>query len=263
MRKWGQAPFKTVLLHGGPGAAGEMAPVARELSSSRYGVIEPFQSQATIQGQIDELKDVILKHAAAPVTLAGYSWGAFLAFMFAAQNPELADKVILISCGPFEDSYANRIMPTRRGRLTPEQRSELDHLFEKLRAEKGNRDSTLARLGSLIAQADAYDPIEHEENECEVRFDIHQSIWDEFTKIRSSGRLIDDAARITCPVVAIHGDYDPHPADGVRLPLTQVLMDFRFMLLEKCGHCPWYERHARTEFFKLMEAELPPAVNSQ
>jgi pimeloyl-ACP methyl ester carboxylesterase len=47
---------------------------------------------------------------------------------------------------------------------------------------------------------------------------------------------------IECPVVAIHGDYDPHPADGVRIPLSNVLKDFRFILLGKCGHVPWFER---------------------
>jgi pimeloyl-ACP methyl ester carboxylesterase len=260
MRKWGCTPFKTVLLHGGPGAAGEMAPVARELSSRGHRTLEPFQTRATIQGQLDELKRVILRDAAPPVTLAGYSWGAFLAFMFTARNPELVGKLILISCGPFEDSYANRIMPARRSRLTPEQQSELDSLLKRLGEENENRDTTFARLGSLIAVADAYDPLPHEENGCNVRSDIYESVWNEFVPLRSTGRLLDDAARITCPVVAIHGDYDPHPADGVRLPLTRVLKDFRFILLERCGHCPWYEKHARDIFFEVLAAEMNSAT---
>ena len=28
--------------------------------------------------------------------------------------------------------------------------------------------------------------------------------------------------KIKCPVVAIHGDYDPHLAEGVREPLSRV-----------------------------------------
>ena len=34
LRKYGKAPFSIVVVHGGPGAAGEMAPVAQELKAS-------------------------------------------------------------------------------------------------------------------------------------------------------------------------------------------------------------------------------------
>jgi pimeloyl-ACP methyl ester carboxylesterase len=57
-------------------------------------------------------------------------------------------------------------------------------------------------------------------------------------------------------VVAIHGDYDPHPAEGVREPLSRVLSDFRFVTLEKCGHLPWIERHAKEPFYDLLRREI-------
>jgi pimeloyl-ACP methyl ester carboxylesterase len=57
-------------------------------------------------------------------------------------------------------------------------------------------------------------------------------------------------------VVAIHGDYDPHPTEGVREPLSKVLKDFRFIMLEHCGHLPWIEREAREGFFELLRGEL-------
>ncbi len=43
IRKYGNPPFSVAVIHGGPGAPGEMAPVARELSS-RWGVLEPLQT---------------------------------------------------------------------------------------------------------------------------------------------------------------------------------------------------------------------------
>ena len=61
---------------------------------------------------------------------------------------------------------------------------------------------------------------------------------------------------ITCPVVAIHGDYDTHPAEGVKKPLSTALKDFRFILLENCGHKPWMERKARDTFYKILREEL-------
>jgi pimeloyl-ACP methyl ester carboxylesterase len=57
-------------------------------------------------------------------------------------------------------------------------------------------------------------------------------------------------------VVAIHGDYDPHPSEGVREPLSRTLRDFRFVLLRNCGHKPWIERAARDEFYEILRKQL-------
>ena len=50
--------------------------------------------------------------------------------------------------------------------------------------------------------------------------------------------------------------YDPHPAEGVSDPLSQVVRDFRFICLTKCGHYPWLEKHARARFFEILTGEL-------
>lgn len=76
--------------------------------------------------------------------------------------------------------------------------------------------------------------------------------------MRASGELLELGRRIACPVVAIHGDYDPHPARGVEGPLSKVLRDFHFILLRNCGHAPWIERQAKEEFYTVLrEAILP------
>jgi pimeloyl-ACP methyl ester carboxylesterase len=74
--------------------------------------------------------------------------------------------------------------------------------------------------------------------------------------MRRSGELLELGERVECPVVAIHGDYDPHPAAGVQEPLSTVLERFRFILLKSCGHTPWIERQARDEFYRVLEKEL-------
>jgi pimeloyl-ACP methyl ester carboxylesterase len=89
-----------------------------------------------------------------------------------------------------------------------------------------------------------------------VQSAIYASVWPEAAELRRSGALLDLASRVRCKIVAIHGDYDPHPADGVREPLSSVAMDFRFVLLPQCGHTPWLERYARAAFLRALEAEL-------
>ena len=56
--------------------------------------------------------------------------------------------------------------------------------------------------------------------------------------------------------MAIHGDYDPHPASGVKEPLSRILRDFRFILLDHCGHTPWKEVEAKEKFYRELRAEL-------
>src|SRR5712692_10060037 len=51
LRLYGQSPFTVAVLHGGPGAPGTMAPVARELATE-WGVLEPLQTADSLDGQV-------------------------------------------------------------------------------------------------------------------------------------------------------------------------------------------------------------------
>ena len=104
LRKYGKSPFSVVVVHGGPGAAGEMAPVAHKLKSG-WGVLEPLQTEASLEGQIEELRTVLEENGDPPVTLVGFSWGAWLSFIFAANYPAFVKKLILVASGPFEEKY--------------------------------------------------------------------------------------------------------------------------------------------------------------
>ena len=121
---------------------------------------------------------------------------------------------------------------------------------------KLDKPGALSRLGSIFSQTDVYDPLPFMEEEIEIRSDIYKSVWGEAVELRKTGKLLEAGKNIQCPVVAIHGDHDPHPAEGVRKPLAGVLKDFRFILLDKCGHRPWIERQARDEFFRVLGEEL-------
>lgn len=61
LRKYGNAPFNVALVHGGPGAGGEMAPIARELEAI-YGVLETIQTAVSLEEQVEELKTVVEKN---------------------------------------------------------------------------------------------------------------------------------------------------------------------------------------------------------
>ena len=256
LRTYGQPPFRTVVVHGGPGAPGYMAPVAKELAAT-WGVLEPLQTATSIAGQVEELRGIVMENGDPPVRLIGSSWGAMLGFLFAAQHSKLVGKLILIGSGVYEDQYATMIQETRFSRLADGEQREGRALLDTL-AHPGIQDkkAALARLGALFTKADAFDPLTLDIEVVDHQYELHQSVWQEAQELRRSGRLLELGKRIQCPVLALHGDYDPHPAEGVQKPLSAVVKDFRFLLLRNCGHLPWIERQARDSFYAILKEAL-------
>ena len=255
-RTYGKPPFTVAVVHGGPGAPGEMAPVARRLASGR-GVLEPLQTASSLEGQVQELKAVIEKYATPPLAVVGYSWGAWLGLITASRFPALVKKLILVGSGGLEEKYAARLHEIRLSRLSEEERTEIESLIQILNDPRAKRKKdAFMRFGTLFSKADAYDPETFDSEVVDFQVDIFQSVWEDAAELRRSGKLLELAKRIQCPVTALHGDYDPHPAQGVQEPLSAALKDFRLILLERCGHKPWIERHAKEPFYEILENEL-------
>ncbi|MBN2602984.1 MAG: alpha/beta hydrolase [Candidatus Thermoplasmatota archaeon] len=256
LRKYGNKPFNVAVIHGGPGAPGEMAPIARELSINN-GILEPFQMETTIEGQVKELKTLLERRGKAPFILVGWSWGAWLSYIFSAKYPSLIKKLIMIGSGPFEKEYAKNIMRTRLNRLNSTEKTQVNLLFDILNDPSSNNKNThLERFGNLIFKADSYEAIHYKNEIIEYQYDIYYKIWKQAIELRNSGKLLNFGKEIICPVVAIHGDYDPHPFKGVQEPLYQMIKDFKFILLKRCGHYPWIEKHARDRFFDILKKEV-------
>jgi len=261
-RRYGEPPFRVAVVHGGPGAGGEMAPVARHLAPC-FGVLEPIQTRTSLEGQVEELATILQEHGDLPATLVGFSWGAWLSFILAARSPALVRKLILVGSGPFEQEYVAQLAETRSSRLSAEERAEFESIVATLGdpAPRGgeDRDAQLARLGALAEKTDTYDPLPDESPASDsvgARGDIFQGVWQDAAELRRSGQLLELGRQIGCPVVAIHGTSDPHPAEGVRQPLAALLPGFRFIALENCGHKPWIERQARDTFYRVLRDEV-------
>ncbi|WP_264212846.1 alpha/beta fold hydrolase [Leisingera thetidis] len=231
--------------------------MAQELAARGYGVLEPWQSAASVGGQICELRLQLEAACATPAVLIGFSWGAWLACLLAARHPGLVSKLVLAGCPPFEAGFAAQIAAARQARLLPEEWQELTALLCG-----GGMDTAagLARALQLLDKAEAY-ALLPDLPRPPLCFDrgIFGSVWAEAAELRRSGTLLREAARIRCPVLALHGDHDPHPAAGVEQPLRKILPDLRFRLLQRCGHKPWIETHARADFFQALEDALAPA----
>ncbi|EFL51238.1 alpha/beta hydrolase fold protein [Solidesulfovibrio fructosivorans JJ]] len=256
LRRYGSPPYRLAVVHGGPGATGEAAPVARRLSRLG-GVLEPLQTADSVSGQIDELAACLDAEADGPVTLIGHSWGAWLGVLVAGRRPDLVAKLILVGSGPFLARDAPGVMKTRLGRLEPSDRQEIQAFFT---SGTEPDQAAVVRLTSLLKRTDAYDPLPAGEDAqadppCVFAADIQAKVWPEAAALRQSGELLRIALSLSCPITAIHGDYDPHPVAGVREPLSGVSR-FRMIVLPRCGHTPWRERQAREAFFEVLASAI-------
>jgi pimeloyl-ACP methyl ester carboxylesterase len=257
----GKSPYKVAVIHGGPGAAGSLKELAQVLSND-YGILEPLQTATSIKGQIEELRQTLEQNAELPVTLIGHSWGAMLGYLFTAEYPTYVNKLIMVGSGLFDPSYAKNIMETILNRLSKEKQSQLHNLMKQIDENCSDSDFLFHQFGKLTEEGESYDLIKVSDSEAtKGQSNIYNNVWPEAEKIRASGELLAAGKKIKCPVIAIHGDFDPHPYQGVQEPLSRVLVNFTFILLDKCGHEPWNERQASDRFYNLIKDNLHEIKN--
>lgn len=230
-----------------------MAPVARELSGTQ-GVLEPFFTGLSIADQIEELRQASVV-GGAPVAIIGHSWGAWLAILFAARFPELTKLIVLVGCPPLAEDQAAGIVATRLSRLSQAEQERVATLTAWLDGPDNDKREVFQEMGGLISRADILDPLPATKDTVTYDYNVFARVWPEATTLRRDGGLLAVLPSVKCPVVAIQGDYDPHPAAAVFSSLSN-LNGFRYVLLEECGHVPWRERRARTPFYEALKTAL-------
>jgi len=224
------------------------------------GALEPLQSAMTVGAQVEELAQQIEADASAPVYVFGHSWGAWLVYLLAHRYPRLVEKAFLIGSGAFDASYLPELKRRRRSRLTETEKQEYDELPGLIETALGpEKDAFLSRLGTLAGKADTYCVEEAPENKEEMsalNAAQYQSVWTEASRMREEGYFRKIAHEIRVPIRVIHGDSDPTPIGGVVDPVRDELTDLKWYEISRCGHDPWKEKYARSEFWRIVSAEL-------
>ncbi len=260
VRRYGGGGPLVVVLHGGPGAPGEMTPLARQLSTA-FTVLEPLQRGAgttplTVAGHVADLHE-ILKGAArtAPVRLVGFSWGAMLALTYAARHARDVERVVAIDCGTF-DKDTRRVYQTRMAERTdPLSRARIAQMERTLASEpdQSRRDHVFAELGRIYTRLQAFDPVETdslESTKCDER--AFRETWADALSLQEQGVQPAEFSRITAPVTLIHGAADPHPGRLIYESPRPFIRTLRYLEIPRCGHKPWIERHAAGAFHALL-----------
>jgi pimeloyl-ACP methyl ester carboxylesterase len=226
-----------------------MAPVARGLADD-FRVIEPFQRAGgaeplTVMRHVADLHEVV--SCSRPCTLVGHSWGAMLVLAWAAAYPESARSLVLIGSGTF-DAAARAEFQRRVDRRAREVRP----LLVELRATIGDRDERLARAGALLLPAYSCDLVSNDLEVAAADARSFDETWSDMLRCQEAGEYPAAFTAIECPVLMLHGDVDPHPGAMIYDSLKPHLRRLEYRELQRCGHYPWLELHARVEFFSVL-----------
>ena len=257
VRRYGQSGPLVIVLHGGPGAPGYMAPVARGLAD-RFQVLEPFQRGSggeplTVARHVADLRGLIESEGAGerPV-LVGSSWGAMLALAFAAECPDLAGPLVLVGCGTFDMGARVRMQEIMEARTSHELRQRLANLAK----EHADPDSELRARARLILPLYSYELAgeDQELGDCDAR--AHDETWDDMLRLEQEGLYPAAFSAIRSPAIMLHGALDPHPGRMIFAGLKPYIPQLEYREWERCGHYPWLEKAARDEFFDCLRQWL-------
>ena len=257
IREYGTSGPPVVVLHGGPGAPGYMAPVARGLADS-FRVLEPLQRGSggeplTVARHVADLHRLVESRCGgARPALVGHSWGAMLALAYAVTHPGHALSLVLIGCGTFDPAARHRMNAVLEQRMD----NRLRRRMERLSQEFPDPDQRLAILGDLVMPLYSHELIstDQEIEPCDAR--AHHETWEDMVRLQEEGVYPAAFAAIDAPVIMLHGAVDPHPGEMVRASLEPHLPQLEYRQWERCGHYPWLETAVRDEFFAILRQSL-------
>mgnify|MGYP001313214761 CR=1 FL=1 len=260
-RTYGEHGPLVFVLHGGPGAPGYMAPVARGIAAFAR-VVEPFQRRSgdeslTVRTHILDLRHLISATCSTePAVIVGHSWGAMLALACAADFPECVSRLVLIGCGTFDPASRQRLKEIRAARMTPTVLERQARLFKRF----PKPDERLRALGSLNQRIDSVRLIPHRDETAAFDARGHEETWGDMLRLQAENLYPAAFASIRAPVLMIHGADDPHPGKMIRDNLAPYLPQLEYHELTQCGHYPWLEEHAHDRFFSVLRSWLAKAT---
>jgi pimeloyl-ACP methyl ester carboxylesterase len=260
VREYGDRGPMVFVLHGGPAAVGDLAPVARRLADG-FRVLEPWQRGSggeplTVARHVEDLHSVVLERTPrVPPAIVGHSWGAMLALCYAATHPDHAGPIVLVGCGTFDPVSRATLQGVLASRIDEGLQRELDEVEASTpdrgerhtRQQKLMRDLSVYELAEPWPERDEWEPLDDR---------AHEETWHDMLRAQKDGTYPGAFTAIRSPLLMLHGAYDPHPGPMIRDSLRPLMPQLEYVEWERCGHTPWLERHVQEGFFATLEAWL-------
>lgn len=264
------AGIKTIiLLHGGPSLYGYMMDLG-EVLAENFKVVDYAQRGAvenpsptellTMEQHVEDLDEIVEQvKGEGKVILLGHSWGSNVGLLYCAKYGEEVEKMIALGTASQTEEIGDLFGERFNARLTENEKTQLDNLNRKLenaKTDKKINDLMNERL-SITNPACHFDRKTNEKI-VPCKWDFHSfkysidALWD----IIEDGKLPSYLEKVSCPVIAIHGDSDAFPPEETFKFLGEHLKDFSSVLIDQAGHFPWLEETSEHKFFEELSKVL-------
>lgn len=253
IRLYGDHGPSVITLHGGPGAYGSAARLARGLSQV-FRVIEPWQRPSgeiplTVATHIEDLHKLILsRFNGDKPAIVGSSWGAMLALAYAAEHSDCINSIVLIGCGTFDKAARRVILERRRQKI-------IDYISKHPEYETDLQLDIGEQIMKWHSMTDAYDPVAKSDEILDSEsFDMqgHTETFKDMLRCQEAGVYPQTFTSIKVPTIMLHGADDPHPGAMIRETLSQYIPHLEYHEFPRCGHDPEIEKYAKDDFFAMI-----------
>ena len=114
-------------------------------------------------------------------------------------------------------------------------------------------DEDMKKIPAMFEKSDNYCLEDRELHRADkTDSEMHNLVWSEAAKLRTDGKLLEVFQKINSKIYLIQGVYDPHPINGVVMPLQENNISCKTYVLDKCGHSPFMEKYASNEFYNIL-----------
>ncbi len=256
-----------VVVHGGPGLAHDylFEPFSRLAAQRRLlfydqmgsGLSDEFKpgEKVGMDDLVEELEGVRRAFGLGRIDLVGQSWGALIAVNYTARYPQNVRKLLLLEPAPGSSEYLPAFKDAIMERLSPEEKKEMAGYASD--PALATDPALYRKLVNLSFKTYYFDPGKQDPDRL-AYFDAPR-----IRKWRASSAMfgpyladfdIYEALKsISCPVLIVHGDYDPIPTAAVER-MARSLKDAELKIVKECGHFVHIEKPQ--EYFSTIEAFL-------
>jgi len=253
-RATGEGP-PVVLLHGGPGAP-DYLEAAAELLPARVHRFEQRgcgRSEDAEPNDIDSLLadlDALRAHwGLERFVIAGHSWGADLALLYALEHPGRAAGLLYLNGMGIAQGWQDEHKANVKSRLGPdawERYTALHRLRDEAATEEA-RDRLANEAFALAIAADGPEDVLRAGAPELFRYPLRRRVnarlnaeWVERTRDPALSKRV---ASLRIPALFVQGSDDPRP-NWPAQRLAALLPNARYEELDRAGHFPWLDRPA-------------------
>lgn len=253
VKEMGRGP-RVAVLHGGPGAHHDYLLPAFARLADEYRLLFYDQraggrsrvrrpTDVSWRDHVSDLEALRREWDLERLPLLGYSWGALLALLYAAEHPERVRLLALVSPAAGWGDYHRRFRDEFERRSDSEAVRRMRQELEASGLREADPEAYWQRRFELSVAGYFRDPeAARDLTPFRVQTQAQAATW---ASLDGHGpELRRRLAGLEVPALIVHGRHDPIPLDYAE-ELAELLGDARLVVLERSGHVPYVEEPDR------------------